>query len=82
MRSNTTPVVLRSIFAENESDRLEFQMSSTGGIQLMDTAFAKQLDEKILFYLTTCRSFPAFLSQLTLQLFEKTTMTGAGTISM
>ena len=46
MRSNTTPVVLRSIFAENESDRLEFQMSSTGGIQLMDTAFAKQLDEK------------------------------------
>ena len=82
MRSNTTPVVLRSIFAESESDRLEFQMSSTGGIQLMDTPFANQLDEKILFYLTTCRSFPAFLSQLTLQLFEKTTMTGTGTISM
>ena len=82
MRSNTTPVVLRSIFAEIESDRLEFQMSSTGGIQLMDTPFANQLDEKVLFYLTTCRSFPAFLSQLTLQLFEKTTMTGTGTISM
>ena len=81
MRSNTTPVVLRSIFAENESDRLEFQMSSTGGIQLMDTPFAKQLDEKILFYLTTCRSFSFFESTYA-SAFEKTTMTGTGTISM
>ena len=61
MRSSSKPVVLRSIFAENESDRLEFQMSSSGGIQLMDTAFAKQIDEKVLFYLTTYKSFPAFL---------------------
>ena len=76
MRSSSKPIVLRSIFAENESDRLEFQMSSSGGIQLMDTPFAKQMEEKVLFYLTTCKSFPAFLSQLTLQLFEKTTMTG------
>jgi len=76
MRSSSKPIVLRSIFAENESDRLEFQMSSSGGIQLMDTPFAKQMEEKVLFYLTTCKSFPVFLSQLTLQLFEKTTMTG------
>jgi mitotic spindle assembly checkpoint protein MAD1 len=82
MRSSSKPVILRSIFAENEADRLEFQISSSGAIQLMDTPFAKQIDEKVLFYLTTCKSFPAFLSQLTLQLFEKTTMTGTGTIGL
>lgn len=76
---NDKPIVLRSIFAANESDKLEFNMAE-GDVQLLETPFAKQLDEKTFFYLTTCRSPPAFLSQVTMQLFEQTTMTGTGTI--
>lgn len=74
------PIVLRSIFAEKESDRIEFHMADSGDIQLLETPFARQVDEKTFFFLTTCKSPPAFLSKLTLELFEKTTMTGTGSI--
>ena len=41
---NDKPIVLRSIFAANEADRLEFNMAEE--MYSFKTPFAKQLDEK------------------------------------
>ncbi|CAM9364517.1 unnamed protein product [Chrysoparadoxa australica] len=61
---------LRSMFAENEEDHLLFRWGDDG-LELMETPFAAMLDRKIFTYLSTCNSIPAFLSNLTLELFEK-----------
>jgi mitotic spindle assembly checkpoint protein MAD1 len=66
---------LRSMYADNESDHLLFQWEPDG-LQLMETPFASRLDSKIFTYLSTCNSVPAFLSNLTLELFEKQTWQG------
>jgi hypothetical protein len=44
-------------------------------LELLETDFALRLDRKLSVYLTTCNSVPAFLSSVTLQNFEKQTMT-------
>ncbi len=70
---------LRSMYSEQENDDLVFQWNKEG-LQLMETSFAKKLDRKIFTYLSTCHSVPAFLSNLTLELFEKRTF-APGSIS-
>jgi mitotic spindle assembly checkpoint protein MAD1 len=66
---------LRSMFAEHEEDELAFRFESDGSIQMIQTPFAAQLDRKMLAYLTICHSIPAFLSTVTVTLFEKQTFT-------
>lgn len=46
-----------------------------GGLELLETPFCARIDPKMFAYLTTCHSVPAFLSSLTLDLFDKQTMT-------
>lgn len=67
---------IRSIFADHDSDELLVRMETNGSLELLDTDFCSQIDQRVFSYLTTCRSFPAFLSTLTLSLFEKQTFQG------
>ncbi len=71
---------LRSMYSEQENDDLVFQWNKEG-LQLMETPFAKHLDRKIFTYLSTCDSVPAFLSNLTLELFEKRTFVPGSMLS-
>jgi hypothetical protein len=51
-------------------------MDKNGTLELIETPFCTQIDKRVFAYLTTCRSFPAFLSNLTLHLFERQTFQG------
>jgi len=66
---------VRSMFAERENDHLVFQWQPDveGGLHLLETEFCSRIDEHIFSYLKKCNSVPAFLSVLTLDLFEKQT---------
>ena len=67
---------LRSLFAEDESDHLLFKPNAAGKLDLMATPFAETLDVDKTVYLTTAKSVPAFLSNLTLGLFDQQTFLG------
>ncbi|CAK4440014.1 unnamed protein product [Aphanomyces euteiches] len=63
---------LRSIYAEDEADEIKFQFND-GELELLETPFVAGLDQRNMAYLTMCHSIPAFLSAVTLMLFEKQT---------
>ncbi|CCI49452.1 unnamed protein product [Albugo candida] len=67
---------LRSMYAAQRDDELLVRMDKTGNLELLDTDYSRQIDQRVLEYLTTCRSFPAFLGTLTLHLFERQTFQG------
>lgn len=67
---------LRSVYAEHSRDELLVKMEPSGALELLDTDFCAQINQGTLAYMTMCRSFPAFLAALTLQLFEKQTFQG------
>jgi len=71
-----TQFKLRSMFAEKEDDYLLFKMNGEGKLDLCETAFAKTLTPEQVMYLTTAKSVPAFLSNLTLSLFDQQTFLG------
>lgn len=58
---------------ENEEPGLGLGLGS-GEFELLHTSLCDKIDETVFAYLRACRSFPAFLSQLTLNLFEKQTI--------
>ena len=65
---------LRSIYAESEKDYLLFQWSASG-IDLCQTEAARRdFSDAISLYLHKMNSIPAFLSAVTIQLFEQTTV--------
>ncbi|KAJ8554677.1 hypothetical protein ON010_g9807 [Phytophthora cinnamomi] len=68
---------LRSVYAEHDDDELLVRMEANGSLELLDSEFCSQINQRVFAYLTTCRSFPAFLSTLTLHLFEKQTFQGS-----
>lgn len=45
-------------------------------LELLETEFASRLDQKLFAYLTSCNSVPAFLSNVTIELFESQTFLG------
>uniref|UniRef100_A0AAV1UJX3 Mitotic spindle assembly checkpoint protein MAD1 n=1 Tax=Peronospora matthiolae TaxID=2874970 RepID=A0AAV1UJX3_9STRA len=67
---------LRSMYAEHDDDDLLIRMEASGSLELLDSDFCSRINQRVFAYLTTCRSFPAFLSTLTLHLFEKQTFQG------
>ena len=54
---------------------LVFQSSSKGEMMLLATEFSSQLADQIETYLTRYNSIPAFLSSITLELFNRQTQT-------
>ncbi|KAJ0408346.1 hypothetical protein P43SY_003072 [Pythium insidiosum] len=67
---------LRSMYADHDDDELLVRMEPNGALELLETDFCSQINQRVFAYLTTCRSFPAFLATLTLHLFEKQTFQG------
>ncbi|KDO29089.1 hypothetical protein SPRG_06144 [Saprolegnia parasitica CBS 223.65] len=64
---------LRSMYAENEGDEIKFRLVDEENMALLETDFCASLDPKYLGYLSHCNSPPAFVSTVTLNLFEKQT---------
>eukprot|EP00516_Mucochytrium_quahogii_P006065 CAMPEP_0203754064 /NCGR_PEP_ID=MMETSP0098-20131031/7720_1 /ASSEMBLY_ACC=CAM_ASM_000208 /TAXON_ID=96639 /ORGANISM=" , Strain NY0313808BC1" /LENGTH=712 /DNA_ID=CAMNT_0050644917 /DNA_START=224 /DNA_END=2359 /DNA_ORIENTATION=- len=66
---------LRSMYAEKPDDELIFQWNTNGGgLELLETSFCNELDENTFAYLTKMNAVPAFLANLTLDLFGKQTL--------
>eukprot|EP01134_Creolimax_fragrantissima_P001295 CFRG1295T1 len=65
---------LRSLYADSPDDYLLFKGSDgSGRVDLLETEYSNQMSGKIEAYLGTCRSIPAFLSSITLDLFQNQT---------
>ena len=78
--SNTNPVMLlklKSMYAESPEDDLFFQWTvREASLKLIDSDFASLLNPKYLHDLQTTNSVPYFLSNITLELYEKQTFMG------
>ena len=61
------------MFAEEENDDLKFSISSNGQVQVMETKFMEKVKNDTKEYLYRMNSIPAFISQVTLDLFEMQT---------
>ena len=64
---------LTSLYADKEEEYLMFEMSDENEMTLLESDFANTLQEEIQAYLNRCSSFPAFLANVTLKLFENQT---------
>ncbi|KAJ5068342.1 mitotic spindle assembly checkpoint protein mad1 [Anaeramoeba ignava] len=64
---------LKSMFAEKPSDTLLFSKQDDDEFILLENEYSKSLSKEIHAFLTTCHSIPAFLSHLTLDLFNNQT---------
>eukprot|EP00455_Lapot_gusevi_P030187 TRINITY_DN3241_c0_g2_i7.p1 TRINITY_DN3241_c0_g2~~TRINITY_DN3241_c0_g2_i7.p1 ORF type:complete len:286 (-),score=67.92 TRINITY_DN3241_c0_g2_i7:132-989(-) len=64
---------LRSIYAETEDDHILFQVDERLHCEVLETEFCRRLDDGVLSFLHRFHSIPAFLSQITLDLFNKQT---------
>jgi len=61
------------MYADQDSDHIMFQFGAQGGLNLLETNFTTQLDKEVHAFLSKCDSIPAFLSHITLELFNKRT---------
>ena len=73
---------LSSMFAESETDHLLFKIKELGQdkpnelqLEILPTEFSNQVSDKIEMYLQKMNSYPAFLSAITMDLFERQTQT-------
>lgn len=73
-RVNNTTYKLSSMYAETPGDHLEFKLDSDGNLQMIATDFSSTLEELIDLHLRQHGSIPAFLSAVTMDLFNRTTM--------
>ena len=64
---------LRPMYAASEDDFLMIQFHN-GQLSVLGTAFCERLEDSVRLLLTRFHSVPAFLSQITLDLFNQTTM--------
>ena len=64
---------IRSIYAENVDDYLEFLMSQ-GNLSLLPTAYSDTIKSKITLYLDQHSSLPCLTSDITMELFKKCTL--------
>jgi len=68
---------LKSMYAEKDSDELVFQKKpKSDALELMANDFSCTLDVEVQAFLTRCHSIPAFISNITLSLFDKQTFHG------
>ncbi|XP_071442728.1 mitotic spindle assembly checkpoint protein MAD1 [Hetaerina americana] len=65
---------LYSMYAESPEDHLLFEISPSGLPSLLETPFSATLGDLISIHLMRQHSFPAFLSAVTLDLFNRQTM--------
>ena len=64
------------MYAESPEDSLLFSWDGKDQLDLIETAYIQKLDPRVLEQLQICRSVPAFLSSITMDLFENQTFMG------
>lgn len=72
---NNSQYKLTSMYAETENDTLHFQLNSEGFLDLLENQFSTSLEELIELHLRHQKSIPVFLSALTINTFNSSTMT-------
>lgn len=65
---------ISSVYAENEDEYLNFRLNEMGELDMLETEYSHTLEEMVTNYLAKHHSMPAFLSSLTLELFNKLTV--------
>lgn len=77
---------IKNMYSGSEEDFLLFSLyvvlsflltpsrDSKGELSLLETEMCGKIDSSIFAYIATCHSIPAFLSALTMNLFEKQTI--------
>ena len=69
---------LKSMYADASEDSILFQYVDNGiDLDLLETPFAQRISPQQFEYLNSCNSIPAFLSAVTLELFETTPCMGS-----
>lgn len=65
---------ISSVYADNEEEYLNFRLNDMGELDMLETDYSLTLEEMVTNYLAKHHSMPAFLSSLTLDLFNRTTV--------
>ncbi|XP_059615553.1 mitotic spindle assembly checkpoint protein MAD1 [Phlebotomus argentipes] len=73
-RTGSTNYRISSMYAENEDDFLSFRLKESGALDMLETEYSMSLREMMRTHLGTHNSLPTFLSALTMDLFNRTTI--------
>lgn len=73
-RESSATYKLSSMYAESPGDFLQFSLNSDGNLNMIETQFSATLEELIDLHLRQQGSIPTFLSAITMDLFNRTTM--------
>lgn len=73
-RVNNINYHISSMFAENEDDYLHFRMNDNNELDMLETPYSATLSDMVGTYLVGRNSMPAFLSTLTMDLYNRTTV--------
>lgn len=65
---------ISSVYAESEEEYLNFRLNEGGELDMLETDYSLTLSDMVGNYLAAHNSMPAFLSSLTLELFNRSTM--------
>lgn len=63
------------MYADSPDDYLSFRLNEENYLDLLETPYSMSLQSLVETHLTGNKSVPAFLSALTLELFQQTTIT-------
>uniref|UniRef100_A0A6B2EB90 Putative mitotic checkpoint protein mad1 n=1 Tax=Phlebotomus kandelakii TaxID=1109342 RepID=A0A6B2EB90_9DIPT len=73
-RTGNTNYRISSMYAENEDDFLSFRLKESGALDMLETEYSVSLRDMMRQHLGAHNSLPAFLSALTMDLFNRTTI--------
>nr|XP_029709893.1 mitotic spindle assembly checkpoint protein MAD1-like [Aedes albopictus] len=74
-RVGNTNYRISSMYAESEEEYLNFRLNESGTVlNMLETAYSESIADMVTTHLGTHGSLPAFLSTLTLDLFNRTTV--------
>lgn len=73
-RLSSAQYALSSMYADGPEERLLFQLTSEGTMNLLENQYSSSLEDLVDLHLTHQSSIPVFLSALTGDLFNRTTM--------
>lgn len=65
---------ISSVYAESEDEYLNFRLNDGGELDMLETEYSLTLADMVGNYLAAHHSMPAFLSSLTLDLFNRQTV--------
>lgn len=65
---------IASVYAESEDEYLNFRLNEGGELDMLENEYSHTLSDLVGNFLAVHNSMPAFLSSLTLELFNRSTM--------